>query len=197
MLERNDTTRPGIGGERDAPDERRALGVLPRPGGLVGAWALDEQAEGRRVRIRRNRYELHVCRRRTFPMSDGDGLDDAYSPGVAGEELARAIPRCPLLAPGNHVPLARGMQADVPHLAEALVLEDSSGFAIPARTRQYDDRLPSQVIPKRRIGLWLLTIGRRYRWSSRTRHRIRGLPGPRHQVPGDRLASVGLDVDVG
>src|SRR4029450_13896728 len=93
MLERNHTTRPSIGGERDAPDERRALGVLPGPGGLVGARALDEQAEGRRVRIRRNRYELHVRRRRTFPMSDGDGLDEAHSPGVAGEEGAGAIPR--------------------------------------------------------------------------------------------------------
>ena len=101
MLECNDTSRPGTSGQRDAPDERRALGVHPRPGDLAGARALDEQAEDRRVRSRRNRYELHVRWRRTFPMSDGDGLDDAHGPGLAGEELAGAIPRCPLLAPGN------------------------------------------------------------------------------------------------
>jgi hypothetical protein len=163
MLERNDTAQTGTSGQRDTPDERRALGVHPRPGGLVGARALDEQAEGRRVRIRRNRYELQVGWRRTFPTSDGDGLDDDHRPGEPGKSspgrshVARSLRRVTMC----HSPEACRLMCHT--LPKPSCSRNSSGFAIPARTCQYDDRLPSQMIPKRRIGLWLLTIGRRYR----------------------------------
>lgn len=107
------------------PNEGRTVGVLGRPAVVqVGAGPLDEHAEGGRIGIGRDGDEHRLLRWRIFTNRGRHWLHDADGPGVARHHLARPGPADPLVPALLHVPLARGVQAEVELLAVALALEE-------------------------------------------------------------------------
>jgi hypothetical protein len=125
-----------------------------------------------------------------FPNRGGHRLHDADRPGVAQDNLTRSCPADPLLAALLHVPLTRGMQAEVELLAIPLSLQEELRLLQPGAETPV--RRPLAIGRDRETddGTAVLHESRQYGQSSTVDHRVSGIgcpPSPTRSAPSALL----------